>query len=376
MACVKKRRGKWVIDYRDTNGKRRWETVEGNREDAELRMSEIIGGGKKPVDRKAIFKQWAEHWLETEAKPRLKNSTYLEYKAVLENHLYPFFGSMRFFKVRREDVKRFIAIKVAAKKSRSTVKNMVAPLRAMYYDAIEDNVATSNPAVRLKKYWPSKEDGKKTRPKPLNREEIQHLLATVKAKMPHYYPLFLTAARTGLRLGELIVLKWESIDFHGRFIDVRYGWSRGEISSTKSKKAREVDMSQHLTDTLKSLLLRRKAEALKTGTGEIPELVFLTLGGTRLDENNFRKQVFHRALNLAGLRRVRFHDFRHSFGSLLIEQGEDLNYIKEQLGHHSITLTVDTYGHRLKDDHKGVDGLDEVENSDLSDHPGKVVAER
>ncbi len=50
--------------------------------------------------------------------------------------------------------------------------------------------------------------------------------------------------------------------------------------------------------------------------------------------------------------------------------------IKEQLGHHSITLTVDTYGHRLKDDHKGVDGLDEVENSDFSDHPWKVVAER
>ncbi len=75
-------------------------------------------------------------------------------------------------------------------------------------------------------------------------------------------------------------------------------------------------------------------------------------------------------------RRVRFLDFRHSFGSLLIEQGEDLNYIKEQLGHHSITLTVDTYGHRLRSDRKAVDGLDEVENSDLSDHPGKVVAER
>ena len=135
-------------------------------------------------------------------------------------------------------------------------------------------------------------------------------------------------------------------------------------------------MSQHLTDTLKSLLLRRKAETLKNGTGEIPELVFLTLGGTRLDENNFRKQVFHRALDLAGLRRVRFHDFRHSFGSLLIEQGEDLNYIKEQLGHHSITLTVDTYGHRLRDDRKAVDGLDEVATSDLSDHPDKVVAER
>jgi integrase len=67
-------------------------------------------------------------------------------------------------------------------------------------------------------------------------------------------------------------------------------------------------------------------------------------------------------LSLAGLRRVWFHDFRHSFGSLLIEQGEDLNYIKEQLGHHSITLTVDVYGHRLKNDKRAVDALDDRPN--------------
>ena len=60
---------------------------------------------------------------------------------------------------------------------------------------------------------------------------------------------------------------------------------------------------------------------------------------------------------MAGLRRVRLHDSRHSFGSLLIEKGEDLNYVKQQLGHHSITLTCDTYGHRLKNDRRAVDGL-------------------
>jgi len=91
-------------------------------------------------------------------------------------------------------------------------------------------------------------------------------------------------------------------------------------------------------------------------------LVFVTPVGTQLDEANFRKNVFWRALSLAGLRRVCFHDFRHSFGSLLIEQGEDLNYVKEQLGHHSITLSVDVYGHRFKDDRRAVDALDEMPN--------------
>jgi integrase len=82
-------------------------------------------------------------------------------------------------------------------------------------------------------------------------------------------------------------------------------------------------------------------------------------GGTQLDPSNLRK-VFYRLLTAAKLRRVRFHDLRHTFASLLIQQGEGLAYIRDQLGHSSIKVTVDTYGHLVPGGNRqAVDKLDE-----------------
>jgi integrase len=106
------------------------------------------------------------------------------------------------------------------------------------------------------------------------------------------YPLFLTAARTGLRLGELMALKWANIDFQSRTLIVNQAMSRGEIGATKSGKAREVDMSRHLTDILRALHLQRRKEALAKGQSEISEFVFLTPAFTTLDAANFRHNVF------------------------------------------------------------------------------------
>ncbi len=75
-----------------------------------------------------------------------------------------------------------------------------------------------------------------------------------------------------------------------------------------------------------------------------------------------RTRVFYRCLDLAELRRVRFHDLRHTFASLLIQQGESLDYVKDQLGHHSIQITVDTYGHLVPGGNRqAVDRLDDVD---------------
>ena len=79
---------------------------------------------------------------------------------------------------------------------------------------------------------------------------------------------------------------------------------------------------------------------------------------TRLEPSNLRK-AFHRILIDAGLRRVRFHDLRHTFASLLLQQGESLAYVKDQMGHSSIQVTVDIYGHLVPGDNRAaVDKLD------------------
>ena len=84
---------------------------------------------------------------------------------------------------------------------------------------------------------------------------------------------------------------------------------------------------------------------LGKGQNEIPRWVFCNQEGGILDAKNFRNRALHKCLDEAKIRRIRLHDLRHTFASLLIQNGESLAYVKEQMGHSSIKVTVDVYGH-------------------------------
>jgi len=128
-------------------------------------------------------------------------------------------------------------------------------------------------------------------------------------------------------------------------------------------------MSRQLADTLKAFLLKaflveRKKETLRKGWGEMPEWVFINGMGRPIRARDFRSRIWRKLLAAAGLRYIRIHDLRHTFTSLLIQQGESLAYVKAQLGHHSIYITVDTYGHLVLGGNKAaVDRLDGLENT-------------
>ena len=173
------------------------------------------------------------------------------------------------------------------------------------------------------------------------------------------YPLFLCALRTGLRLGELLALQWDDLDHHGRFIEVQRNYTRRVVAAPKSGESRRVDMSRELTQALKDLYTERQLEAAANGWKEVPAWVFCNEIGGLLDPDNLRKRVFYWLLKASGLRQVRFHDLRHTFASLLLQQGESPVYVKEQMGHSSIQVTVDLYGHLIPGGNKqAVDRLD------------------
>jgi integrase len=119
---------------------------------------------------------------------------------------------------------------------------------------------------------------------------------------------------------------------------------RQELGSTKTGKTRKVDISDQLWNTLKDLNTRRKREALQDGTGEIKEFIFHNGTGKPRGQNSVRC-VLKRVLEKAGLREIRVHDTRHSYASQLLSDGVSPVYVKEQLGHHSIEITVNIYGH-------------------------------
>ena len=100
-----------------------------------------------------------------------------------------------------------------------------------------------------------------------------------------------------------------------------------------------------MSNQLKQTLLGHRMDLLHKFNGNLPELVFPNRYGNVLCGDNFRRRTFHKLLEKADVPTIRIHDIRHTFASLLLSQGEPLNYVKEQLGHASIQTTVDVYGH-------------------------------
>jgi integrase len=134
-----------------------------------------------------------------------------------------------------------------------------------------------------------------------------------------------------------------------------------------------VDMSLQLTQALNALKDQKVAKVVvppltrshETAT-EPSEWVFTNSNGGLIDVNNWRRRVFNKALKKAGMRQIRIHDLRHTYASLLIQAGESLAYVRDQLGHHSIKVTVDIYGHLAPEGNKqAVDKLYDV----LPRHP-------
>ena len=172
-------------------------------------------------------------------------------------------------------------------------------------------------------------------------------------------PLFLVLARTGMRIGEALALQWDDINFEERYIHIQRGLSRGEISYPKSGKDRKVDMSPQLTETMKKL---KGTFKLKVADDESESnFIFKNSVGGMIDLNNWRHRVFKKALEKAELRAIRIHDLRHTYASLRINKGDNIADVSNQLGHHSVKLTLDVYHHWIPGDKKAeVDALDDL----------------
>jgi integrase len=360
---IRQKDGKWYV-FINHQGRRKAKCVGDKRAaeevkrqlEAKLTLRDFKLDEPPPLP---TFVAYMECWLENYALIHCRETTAANYRGLLQHHVLPLVGKKRFDRVTREDIKAIIAAMIRKGLSKSTIANTIAPVREMFNHAIDDGVLVTNPASRLGRFLRPTKD-RRTDVNPLTGEEVCRLLDAAQKHAPLYYPILLCAVRMGMRMGELLGLQWGDIDFRGRFIEVRRAIVRGEVVPTKSGKIRRVDMSQHLTDTLRILGVQRKEETLRRGWGTVPEWVFVNEAGRILDPNNLRKRIFHRCLEKAGIRRVRFHDLRHTFASLLIALNESPKKIQTLLGHHSIQVTMDIYGHLYAEgSRKVVDALDD-----------------
>jgi integrase len=130
-------------------------------------------------------------------------------------------------------------------------------------------------------------------------------------------------------------------------------------------------MSDQLEAALKELLTARKRAAVRTGS-PAPLAFIFQRDGNPIEQNHIRR-IFKRVLTKAGIREMRIHDIRHTYASLLLSQGESPVYVKEQLGHQSIQITVDIYGHLIPSSNRGaVNRLDSPQPAATQTQPAQT----
>ncbi len=333
-----------------------------------LKEFNIDTGEKKRVP---TFKEYASTWLETYVKPLRRRSTYERYQLALTKHIFPAIGAIPLDQVTRGAIRALLLRHHAEGHSKSGVCILRDVCSGPFVAAIDEELISVNPVAGVLKRLNIKRE-KKIPIEPLTHEEVNLFLETCireKAFREHH-PFFLTAFRTGMRLGELLALEWGDVDFHGKFIRVTKSYRKGELGPTKTSRERRVDMSDHLIETLRELLIKRKREALETGKSEVVEILFHWKGKS-MEQNHIRR-VFKRVLQKAGLREIRLHDTRHSFASLLLTDGVTPVYVKEQLGHSSIQMTVDIYGHLIPNSNReAVNRLDFPQPSATQTQPAQ-----
>jgi integrase len=352
---IKKYKGSWYV-FIHYHGQRKAKKI-GTRQAAEKVKREIearlaLGdlsclGKVTPVP---TFSAYADRWLETDAPTRCKTSTIDFYKDYQKRYALPQFGSTELTAITRDAIKDFIAHLSGRGLAKNTIRLAVASLRVVLSAAVEDGILASNPAVRLGQFV--KTDKPEQEALAMQPEEAEQFLATVHEQCPEYFPLFLIALRAGLRQGEILGLKWgdfqfgESEDDMDRYIFVQRRWYRGRFGTTKGGKGRRVDMSRELRRVLIEMFDRRLLEAHQQGKTSIAdELVFPGDDGNPLRARKLLESYFVPMLERASLRHFRFHDLRHTFGSLLMEAGAPLPYVRDQMGHSSIQMTADKYVH-------------------------------
>lgn len=333
---------------------------------AKRQLGEFGFEEQKPVP---TFKECSEMWI---ALPHdWKESTRESYQFNLDLHILPVFGKHRINQITRKGLKAFFNEKYSEGLALSTIKLIRAPINGVLSYAVELEQIESNPmrdlALKYKKK-PFEID-------PLTEPESQLLLEQAKTFMDgNYYPVVLCAIRTGMRIGEMQALKWSDIDFDNRQIEVKRSYRKGRMTDTKNHKRRQVDMTLHLTETLRAFRTSQKRAALKKGC-PVSEFVFAGTRGELLNRTTF-KNALNRCTENAGLRQIRIHSLRHSYATIRLMKGHNVGDVSYQLGHSSIKITYDVYTHWIPGQFKSeVDELDTIHPNAPYTHPVNKAAE-
>lgn len=296
-----------------------------------LLLAKVNAIGYRP-GRVATLQQFSERW-RTEILAQRKPSTIAAAEGHLENHILPELGKLRLEEITVERQQAFVTV-LAARMSRKTLFNVLGTLSAILSTAVAWGYL-GEPVNRRKLAFPSRRE--RPRRRFFTAEEIRRI---VQAASEPYATLYLTAALTGMRQGELIGLKVVDLDFDRKLIHVRRSVWRGKLQSTKSEASmRVLHMPEHLTIRLKQHL-----QSWRPNPGGF---LFTSRVGTPINPHHLVARRLQPLLASLGIERAGMHAFRHSHSSLLVEMGAPITVAQAQLGHSDPTTTMRAYTHLM-----------------------------
>jgi integrase len=319
------------------------------RKDAQVRLDEELRGvnqGTVRPESSMLFGTFAEEQWKTLVLPTLKLSTQHGYKTVLAKHLLPYWRNWRLRDIGRQDVQQWVADRFRRQLGWQSVRNAWTLLSGILETAVEYGYLSTNPARGVK--FPEKE--LKEAPALFTAEDFTKLLEQLDEP---YRTMARLIALTGLRIGELLAVRWRCLDLAIGTLSVRESVYEGKFQSPKTRKSRRT-----IPLGPQSILWLREHRLRATRTAA-DDLLFGNRGGKPLRESKLLRNVLQPAAERAGLGRVTWHQFRHIHSSLLNDLRVPVKIAQEQLGHSSISTTLNIYTHVVDASHrKAIEALE------------------
>jgi integrase len=351
--------GRWaiVLDLRDPGTgkrKRKWHAFTGTKRQAQTECSRLItemSRGTYLEPAKETVAQFLDRWLE-HTEPNVAPRTLERYQEIARKNLAPLLGHALLMRLRPEQISSAYAkaLKTGRRDgtgglSPRTVHHLHRILKQALSTAVRWNLIVSNPAEKVD---PPKVERSKMRA--LDAGETAVLIAHFRGTRM-FIPVLL-AVLCGLRRGEIVALRWCSVDLARRQLSVAQSTEQTKsgtrLKETKSGRARTVALPSLVVDELRKHRARQGEELLKIGVRTNDEThIVAQEDGTPLQPNSLTHEFVRLRAKAKVLPKIRFHDLRHTHATHLLTNGVHPKVAQERLGHSSVGITLDLYSHVL-----------------------------
>jgi integrase len=368
----------WCV-FVNMNGERKNRTVGPGRKDLEkaIRAAETIASELKSQNfshpeqptnpLKPLFEEASAEWLD-DGSIRWDPRSLDRFESLLRLHIlpHPKIKGKSIDEIPRKNVRR-VLVDIGKTLSPSTVELAHSVLFGIFEQAVEDEIIDSNPAARLlKKLLPPKLKRNLKDPQPFDIKEREVFLSSAKKVCSWGECLILKIlAHAGFRLGEVLAMRLCHLDLRKRNYHVSESYNRHRFGLPKRGKKRHVDLPEFLVDELSRYVTHLKKESFRNGQGGAVDLLFVDPAEKGVYPYSQRKVqgLLKRVCRRTKLTARTPHDLRHTYATILLMAHMSPAYVQKQLGHSSISVTVDIYGHWFPGE--GRQGLEEALSGDV-----------